>query len=85
MPIMKSTRFLKIALFFILLTFSFLSVGIAYIFFPTSHQSGKLYLNGLRGKVKIYRDNNGVPHIVAMNSDDDAFFALGFIHAQDRS
>lgn len=33
--------------------------------------------------VAITRDAHGVPHIVA-RSDRDAFFAIGFVHAQDR-
>ena len=33
--------------------------------------------------VEIVRDRNNVPHIFAEN-DTDAFFGLGFVHAQDR-
>ena len=33
--------------------------------------------------VEIIRDRNNVPHIFAEN-DEDAFFGLGFVHAQDR-
>lgn len=33
--------------------------------------------------VEIVRDNKGIPHIFAI-SDNDAFFGLGFSHAQDR-
>ncbi|MEI6098116.1 MAG: penicillin acylase family protein [Alphaproteobacteria bacterium] len=40
-------------------------------------------LAGIAGPVEIVRNNNDVPHIFAEN-DDDAFFALGFAHAQDR-
>ena len=40
-------------------------------------------LNGITGPVEIVRNNNDVPHIFA-EYDDDAFFALGFAHAQDR-
>ncbi|HGG63377.1 MAG TPA: penicillin acylase family protein [Rhodobacteraceae bacterium] len=38
---------------------------------------------GISGKVEIVRDNADVPHIFADN-DRDAFYALGFAHAQDR-
>ncbi|AXX97900.1 penicillin acylase family protein [Profundibacter amoris] len=38
---------------------------------------------GISGKVEIVRDNADVPHIFAEN-DRDAFYALGFAHAQDR-
>ena len=44
---------------------------------------GSLKLTGLHAAVDIVRDHNGVPHIYAKNSDD-AFYALGFVHAQDR-
>jgi penicillin amidase len=45
--------------------------------------NGKLKLSGLRERVEIIRDKWGVPHITARN-DEDAFFAQGFCHAQDR-
>ncbi len=40
-------------------------------------------LSGISGPVEIVRNNADVPHIFAQN-DEDAFFALGFAHAQDR-
>jgi penicillin amidase len=45
--------------------------------------SGRLVLPGLHNDVSIYRDTDGVPHIFAAD-DDDAYAALGFVHAQDR-
>jgi penicillin amidase len=45
---------------------------------------GIIHVEGLQGPVFIYRDSNGIPHIVAEKSDQDAFFALGFVQAQDR-
>lgn len=45
--------------------------------------SGKVAVNGLAGPVEIYRDRHGVPHIFA-KSEGDGFFALGYVHAQDR-
>ena len=44
---------------------------------------GRLTLRGLRDTVRILRDEWGVPHIYARNTDD-LFFAQGFVHAQDR-
>lgn len=38
---------------------------------------------GLRAKLEIIRDREGVPHIRA-RSEADALFGLGFVHAQDR-
>ena len=45
--------------------------------------SGELRVPGLRGKVEVYRDRLGIPH---MRAEDrlDAFFAQGFVTAQDR-
>jgi penicillin amidase len=45
--------------------------------------TGVLRLAGLDAPVEILRDAYGVPHIYA-RSVDDAYFALGFVHAQDR-
>src|SRR3984885_12049706 len=45
--------------------------------------SGDLRVPGLAAPVKVYRDHWGIPHIRASGSDD-AWFALGFVHAQDR-
>ncbi|WP_455282022.1 penicillin acylase family protein [Cupriavidus necator] len=45
--------------------------------------SGTVALPGLRDKVTIVRDGHGVPHIRAA-SKADAWFALGYVHAQDR-
>ena len=40
-------------------------------------------LKGLREELLIIRDSANVPHIISEN-DNDAFFGLGFVHAQDR-
>lgn len=45
--------------------------------------TGTLRLNGLNAPVEISRDTLGIPHILA-SSIHDAFFAQGFVHAQDR-
>ncbi len=57
--------------------------GFLYLRSSLPNVAGKLRLAGLIQQVEIIRDANGVPHIFAA-SDDDAFFALGFVHAQDR-
>ena len=44
---------------------------------------GERTLPGLTAAVEVVRDANGVPHITAGN-EEDALFALGFVHAQDR-
>ena len=45
--------------------------------------SGTVVASGLGQPVEIVRDRFGVPHIFAAN-DEDAAFALGYCHAQDR-
>ncbi|WP_271220135.1 penicillin acylase family protein [Streptosporangium carneum] len=45
--------------------------------------SGELKVEGLSGKVTVYRDKTGVPHIYA-DSPEDLFLAQGYVHAQDR-
>ena len=44
---------------------------------------GRLRAPGLAAPVEVLRDRWGVPHIYAQG-DDDAYFALGYVHAQDR-
>ena len=78
-------RFLKffswITAFFLIL----IGATILYLYFSTSNsRSGQIVLNGLQGKVVIDWDRFGIPHITAYSSDSDAFFALGYVHAQDR-
>lgn len=56
-----------------------------YLWLRTSlpQTSGRIALDGLDAPVTIVRDENAVPHIFASNQRD-AYFALGFTHAQDR-
>jgi penicillin amidase len=44
---------------------------------------GTIRLAGLEREIEILRDRHGVPHIFAA-TEEDAYFALGFVHAQDR-
>lgn len=45
--------------------------------------SGNVRVVGLDAPVEVYRDGLGIPHI-RTNSERDAFFAQGFVTAQDR-
>ena len=49
---------------------------------PTTH--GELTVRGIQRAVTIRRDRYGVPYIQA-ETDDDAWYALGFCQGQDRS
>ena len=44
---------------------------------------GELSAKGLRAPVEIVRDSEGVPHLFA-KSERDGWFAMGYVHAQDR-
>jgi len=44
---------------------------------------GEVQLKGIGAPVEVVRDIDGVPHIFA-KSDRDAWFAIGYAHAQDR-
>ncbi|MBT2498903.1 penicillin acylase family protein [Agromyces sp. ISL-38] len=49
--------------------------------FPTT--SGNVDVPGLTAAVTVYRDDAGIPQLVA-ETDHDLFFAQGYVHAQDR-
>jgi acyl-homoserine lactone acylase PvdQ len=44
---------------------------------------GTITVPGLSSSVSIERDEHGVPHIFA-SGEEDGYFALGFVHGQDR-
>lgn len=45
--------------------------------------SGEEMISGIKEKIEIYRDENAIPYIFA-NTQIDAAYALGFVHAQER-
>ena len=79
---MPASRSRVLALLLVLLT---ALLGLGWIYFRASlpRGSGEISVSGLAAPVSIVRDRDGVPHIYA-ESDADAGFALGFVHAQDR-
>jgi penicillin G amidase len=50
---------------------------------PAAQQRQTTTLRGLRAPVNVVRDHYGIPHIYA-GSPQDAYFALGYLHASDR-
>ncbi|MRX45414.1 penicillin acylase family protein [Agromyces sp. Q22] len=46
-------------------------------------ESGRISVAGLDGAVTVYRDDAGIPQLVA-ETDHDLLFAQGYVHAQDR-
>ncbi|WP_299461416.1 penicillin acylase family protein [uncultured Microscilla sp.] len=69
----------------IILILVMLAVGGVYFFLQSTKPkyTGKITLEGLQKTAKIHYDKHGVPHIGADNMED-AYFALGYAHAQDR-
>ncbi|MDP1952230.1 MAG: penicillin acylase family protein, partial [Betaproteobacteria bacterium] len=59
------------------------AAGYAWLRQSLPQLEGTVALSGLKAPVEIVRDRHGVPHIHA-GSIADAYFALGFVHAQDR-
>ena len=77
-------RILGIVLSIILVLLIVIPLG-GYFWLRTSLPltSGTVRVDGLDGSVEIVRDRWGVPHIFG-STDHDAFFGLGYAHAQDR-
>ena len=59
------------------------AAGYAWLRQSLPQLEGSLTLSGLKAPAEIVRDRHGVPHIHAA-SIEDAYFSLGFVHAQDR-
>jgi penicillin G amidase len=59
--------------------------GGVYLYLRSSlpQTAGRLMLAGPEAPIRIERDADGIPTIIA-RSDADAAFGLGFVHAQDR-
>ncbi len=77
----KITLGISISLIVVLIVLS----GISYFMLKNSlpQYDGEKTLSGLTAEVKVYRDSWGIPMIKAEN-DEDAAFALGYVHAQER-
>jgi penicillin amidase len=69
----------------LLVTLTAVLLAGAYLYLRQSlpKTEGEIRLAGLSAPAEILRDRYGIPHIFAA-SLEDASFALGFVHAQDR-
>ena len=72
-------------LLFGLLLLLVLAIGAGFIFVQSKKPQleGSLSLTGLNEEVEVYFDEYGIPHIYAQN-EEDAYRAMGYVHAQDR-
>jgi penicillin amidase len=59
------------------------TIGLLYASGSLPEKTGSTRLDGISSPISIRRDLHGVPHIKA-KSDRDVFFAMGYVHAQDR-
>lgn len=71
--------------FLVLATLVAFAAGLAYYLADQSlpDYDRDYALAGPTAEIEIVRDRHAVPHILS-TSDHDAFFGLGFVHAQDR-
>jgi penicillin amidase len=75
-----SLRFLQVLAFILLVA---ASVALWWLDASLPELNGSYTVTGITEPVRIVRDKNGVPHIYAATYED-AMYALGFVHAQDR-
>jgi len=69
----------------ILVSLVLLIVGTIYAYLLTTkpQYDGNLKLDGIKQQVEVLFDEYAIPHIYAQNQED-AYFALGYVHAQER-
>ncbi len=81
----KLLRRLKPLLWLVVIALVLILLGvIAYLFSAQTSISGKRQIKNLGDSVVISFDESDIPHIKA-NSPADALFALGYLHATERS
>ena len=57
--------------------------GYIYLHLQKPQYTGEVALKGLGAQTTVYFDDYGIPHIYG-SSEEDVYFALGFVHAQER-
>ncbi len=67
----------------VLLALAGMSIAAIVLFTSAAPATGRREVEGVGAPVTVFRDDWGVPHIFA-ETDDDASFALGWVHAEDR-
>lgn len=76
--------FVKLLIFFLILILGFAGLAFYWTFYkPLPDYETSINLNGISEPVDIQWDEFGVPHIYAEN-EQDLYYALGYVHAQDR-
>lgn len=77
----KSTKYWLMGLLFIII--ACVLYGLYFVKSSLPPMDGELHLKNLNSSVSVRRDQYGIPHIAAGNSQD-AFRALGFVVASER-
>ncbi|MDP7456443.1 MAG: penicillin acylase family protein [Alphaproteobacteria bacterium] len=82
---MKKLQRSSVQILVLILAVFLLLGGAGLLWLRTSlpQTEGEITLPGLTASVTVTRDTHGIPWIEA-NTQNDAYFALGFVHAQDR-
>ncbi|MEX0661784.1 MAG: penicillin acylase family protein [Balneolaceae bacterium] len=74
----------RILLFLFILAIGFAVVGFYFTFYKgLPNHNTELQIEGINDAVDVHWDPYGVPHIYADN-EDDLFYTIGYMHAQDR-
>ncbi len=76
-------KFKKVLLTLLVLIVILAIAGFIFIQSLKPDYEGEKHLNGLTDKVEVMFDTYGIPHIYG-GTEEDAFRALGYVHAQDR-
>lgn len=77
-------KFLKYFLIFLIIIVTIIGGYFLYLRSSlTPTYNGKISLKGINNDVETYFTEYGIPHIYA-NSQKDAYYTFGYIHAQDR-
>jgi len=76
-------RALVALLVLVLLIAAGLAGGWAWLRTGLPDHAATVAVNGVAAPVRVIRDAHAVPHVFA-ESEADAAYALGFVHAQDR-
>lgn len=75
---------LKLLIFFGILLIGITILSVYWTFYsPLPEYNSNLELNGLHEQVDVHWDPYAVPYIYAKN-EDDLYFTIGYIHAQER-
>ena len=80
-PIIRNILGILILLIIVLVTIGLLFNNLTKKSFY--EESGEISVNGISNRVNLYKSELGVSHIFAEN-EEDMYFSLGYIHAQDR-